>query len=48
MFQELEARNANVESRSENCQGESVLYVNRRTTYNSYSNNYVRIKLIER
>jgi len=26
-------RNANVESRSENCQGESVLYVNRRTTY---------------
>lgn len=39
--QELGARNANVESRSENCQGESVLYVNRGThDLCSYSNNH--------
>lgn len=43
-FDKLGTRNANVESRSENCQGESVLYVNRRTyDLSSYNNNYVLV-----
>lgn len=46
-IQELGTRNANVESRSENCQGESVLYVDGRTydlcSYSNYASTLIQV-----